>query len=227
MKNDTPPPQAEIVTFAGELIQKTSRIHLNLGQEFVLTTDDKIRLCLNKHLSRVEKRNAWITPLGVLLTIIIVFPTTTFQPFVCSAETWEAVFIVSGVICLGWLVRAIWQSRVATSIDSVIDEIKRTAIANDTSPTVVQEAEERLSENAQAGELVIRSATYGAGETQKDVTEVLKSKVQQGKLQLEVTNDNLGGDPVQNVVKTLSVTYSYAGEARSQEITEHKMLSLP
>ena len=225
--NEAPPEQGEIVTYAGKLIQRTSKIHLNLGQEFVLTTDDKIRLCLNKHLSRVEKQNAWITPLGILLTIIIVFPTTQFQSFVFSAETWEAIFIVVCAICFGWLVRTRWQSRVSTSIDDVMNEIKRTAIATDTSRTVIPKVEELLPENAQAGKLDILSAKYGTDDTQKDVTEILKSKVQQGRLQLEVSNDNLGGDPVRGTVKMLDVAYSYAGKTHSRKFTEHEMLSLP
>ena len=195
MSNETPPlEQAEIVSFAGELIQKTSKIYLNLGQEFILTTDDKFRLCLNKHLSRVEKRKAWMTPFGILLAILIVFPTTTFQPFVCSAETWEAAFIISGLISLGWLIRSIWQARVSTSTDDVMADIKRTAIAHEESQAIAVpsgKAKTDLPASATQGGLSIISAIYGAGDKTADVTEVVKSKVSEGKLELYVSNDNL------------------------------------
>lgn len=216
MSNETPAlEQAEIVSFAGELIQKTSKIYLNLGQEFIWTTDDKVRLCLNKYLSRVEKRKAWVTPLGILLTILIVFPTTTFQPFVCSGETWEAAFIISGLISLVWLIRSIWQARVSTSVDDVMVDIKRSAIAAD------------LPASATQGGLSVILAIYGARDKTADVTELVKSKVSGEKLELYVSNDNLGGDPIELVVKTLKVTYSYAGETRTVETTEHDTLSLP
>lgn len=231
MNNKTPPiGQAEIVSFAGALIQKTSKIYLNLGQEFILTTDDKVRLCLNKHLSRMEKGRAWMTPLAILLTILIVFPTTTFQPFVCSAETWEAVFIISGLICFGWVVSSIRQARVSTSIDDIMADIKRTAIAHETSPAIEVpsvKAKANLLTGDTQRELCVVSATYGAKGQRVDVTDILKSRVTGGKLQLYVSNDNLGGDPIKGVPKALKVTYSHAGETHTVEITEHKTLSLP
>jgi hypothetical protein len=149
MNESTPPEeQAQIVTYAGQLIQKTSRVHFNVGQEIVVTTEDKIRLCLTNHLTRIEKRKAWAVPLGILLTILVVFPTTSFQAFIFRAETWEAVFLMTGALSLFWLIRSLWQSRGVTSvggflislwqgrastIDDVVADIKRTAIATETS----------------------------------------------------------------------------------------------
>jgi hypothetical protein len=89
----TPNSQSQFLRdYAGRLVQCTSVVHSNLSQQIVLTSEDKLRLSLTKHLSRMEKRRAWITPLGILLTIVIVFPTTRFQAFLLSAQTWEAVF---------------------------------------------------------------------------------------------------------------------------------------
>ena len=125
--------QSQIVNFAGQLIQQTSKVHFNLEQEFILTTDDKIRICLTDHLSRMEKRTSWIAPLGVLLAILVVFPTTTFKSFIVSAETWEAIFIISAILSFVWLIKNLWQARVSTSMDKVIDDIKRTALAHEIS----------------------------------------------------------------------------------------------
>ncbi len=131
MSEHIPPiEQSQIVNFAGQLIQQTSKVHFNLEQEFILTTDDKIRLCLTDHLSRMEKRTAWVAPLGILLAILVVFPTTTFKSFLVSAETWEAVFMISAALSFIWLIKTLWQARVSTSMDKVIDDIKRTAIVH-------------------------------------------------------------------------------------------------
>lgn len=148
MSDHIPPvEQSQIVNFAGQLIQQTSKVHFNLEQEFILTTDDKIRLCLTDHLSRMEKRTSWIAPFGILLAILVAFPTTTFQTFIVSAETWEAVFIISAILSFGWLAKAVWQARVSTSMDKVIDDIKRTAIAHETTKTNVasQKVENNLT----------------------------------------------------------------------------------
>ena len=115
--------------FASQLMQDTSKVYSNLGQEIIITTDDKIRLCLIEHLSRMGKRTAWITPLGIFLTIGIVFPTTTFREFFyLSADTWKAIFVIGGLISIVWLIRAVWQARVSSSLGDVVKSIKASGI---------------------------------------------------------------------------------------------------
>jgi hypothetical protein len=75
--------------------------------------------------------------------------------------------------------------------------------------------------------LVIHGATYGAGDQTRDVAQILRSKMSGGSLNLRVCNENLGGDPIKGVVKTLTVDYSYAGERRTKAIPELEMLSVP
>jgi hypothetical protein len=114
---------------ASQFIQDTSKVYSNLGQDIIITTDDKIRLCLIEHLSKMEKKNAWIAPLGILLTIIIVFPTTTFREFLfLSADTWKAIFIIGGIISFVWLIRTIIQARVSSSLADVVKSIKESGI---------------------------------------------------------------------------------------------------
>jgi hypothetical protein len=108
----SPPHDADptriLMGFASQFMQNTSKVYSNLGQEIIITTEDKIRLCLIEHLSRMEKKNAWVAPLGILLTIIIVFPTTTFREFLfLSADTWKAIFVMAGLMAIVWLIRTI------------------------------------------------------------------------------------------------------------------------
>jgi hypothetical protein len=151
--NETAPPkeQAQMVEYTGELFLKDSRFYFNVGQDFVVTTEDKIRLCLINHLSQSEKRNAWATPLGILLTLLIVFPTTTsFQKFVVSADTWQAVFIIATFLSFLWFIKSLWESKgsppireffvsfwqeTGSTIDDIVVTIKQTAIATEILPT--------------------------------------------------------------------------------------------
>ncbi len=68
--------------------------------------------------------------------------------------------------------------------------------------------------NNPATELVIHSAHYGIDAQQQiDVTEVLRRKVVNGSLDLNVTNAELEvGNPYRGFKKTLMVTYSYNGD---------------
>jgi hypothetical protein len=82
----------------------------------------------------------------------------------------------------------------------------------------------------QAKSVAILSAKYGAGDTYRDVTGILKAisaAASTGHLSLVVTNDTLGGDPLKGIIKELLVTYSYEGKTRSITVREFEELSLP
>ena len=79
-------------------------------------------------------------------------------------------------------------------------------------------------------DITVLSATYGKGETRKDVTGIIKtilSAARIGHASLVVENENLGGDPLKKVEKELVIVYLHAGERHTRIISEHKELSLP
>jgi len=78
-----------------------------------------------------------------------------------------------------------------------------------------------------SADLVICAATYGAQDKTNDVSQILTSKVRGGKLELLVSNDNLGGDPIPGVGKKLQVEYIHSGKRHSATVNERKTLVLP
>src|ERR1035441_8084058 len=81
------------------------RVDSNVTQEIIVTTADKAQLCLIEALDRMERRKAWIAPEGHLATLVVVFPTTTFQDFLgLSREYWRAIFSVAAVGSMVWLI---------------------------------------------------------------------------------------------------------------------------
>ncbi|HWR35061.1 MAG TPA: DUF3011 domain-containing protein [Clostridia bacterium] len=75
--------------------------------------------------------------------------------------------------------------------------------------------------------LRIDRATYGAGYRTADVTSRLSSQVQGDQLNLQVTNDTMGGDPAPNQSKTLTVQYSMNGRSDQAVVREGDPLRLP
>jgi hypothetical protein len=75
--------------------------------------------------------------------------------------------------------------------------------------------------------IAILSARYGASGAWADVGPLLGAKVQNGKLRIMVTNEDLGGDPAPNITKSLEVNYSRDGTACSKVVPEGQELSLP
>jgi hypothetical protein len=109
-----------------ELINKSS-VHLNVGEGFIVTTEDKIHLCLIKYMTSVERKSSWIAPAGLLASIVLTILTSNFKDWLFSHYVWQAIFIITGALCLIWLIREVYKSGKAMSVEEVIDEIKKSS----------------------------------------------------------------------------------------------------
>jgi hypothetical protein len=78
-----------------------------------------------------------------------------------------------------------------------------------------------------AESLRITKAMYGDGRRMRDVAALLTSRVTANRLELAVTNENLGGDPAPAVKKSIVVDYEYNGQPASVTIAEGQTLLLP
>jgi uncharacterized membrane protein YqjE len=99
-------------------------VHTNLQQEVIQITEDKLRLVLSNYLTALEQRKSWIAPLGLLLTIIVVFSTSTFKDAYFKASTWEAFFLMGGFLTCIWLILSVIKAINTKKIDDVLTEIK-------------------------------------------------------------------------------------------------------
>lgn len=117
-----------------------TKVHADLKQEIIITTEDRLKGYLEEYRQSLQKSRDWIAPLGILVTIGIVFPTTNFaNNFLgMDAPTWRAVFFLSFIGCLGWLVitgfRAIMNALNPVSKDYVIDSLKRNSTMSTQQP---------------------------------------------------------------------------------------------
>lgn len=123
----TPPAQAIINTksLANQMVD-ISKVYLNVSQEVIITTEDKVRLCLSEYIKRIEKKRGWIAPLGILVAIILTFVTSTFdKTFGLEAALWKAFFIFGGLLSFGWLIFSIIQACRSKKIEDIVVELKR------------------------------------------------------------------------------------------------------
>jgi len=105
---------------------EVAKIYNNLSQEIVKITIDKLRLILTLYLRDMEKRKNWITPFGILLTLLLVFATTTFRDaFYIKSSTWEAFFLMALIITLGWLICTLVHAFKSKTVDDLIETIKQ------------------------------------------------------------------------------------------------------
>jgi len=75
--------------------------------------------------------------------------------------------------------------------------------------------------------LQILAASYGAQDRFADVRQLLQSRVQNDRLDLQVTNVSMGGDPNRGASKTLRINYEWAGRAYEVVARENQRVSIP
>ncbi len=113
------------IEFEKEFSDKLT-VHKNLKQEVVVTTIDKIRICLMQNKERLTVKNGWIAPLGILITLVATLFSTNFKTFIFKAEVWQAVYIIGTLITVVWLIVSIkkaWPNRDYDSVDAIISEL--------------------------------------------------------------------------------------------------------
>jgi hypothetical protein len=85
---------------------------------------------------------------------------------------------------------------------------------------------EESYEHRERGLRILR-AYYGAEGQFINVTEALRSRIDDGRLYLRVDNDSMGSDPLPGARKWLRILYSYEGEHRNVTVPEKSELQLP
>jgi hypothetical protein len=75
--------------------------------------------------------------------------------------------------------------------------------------------------------LLVLKATYGADQTQRDVKDLVKSKIQNGRLDFRAHSGELGGDPAFGKVKTFYIKYISNGRTLEKSFREGEHVSLP
>jgi hypothetical protein len=80
---------------------------------------------------------------------------------------------------------------------------------------------------AGSGRLTIDGAQYGVYGRYSDVTARLNSQIQGDQLNLQVTNETMGGDPAVGRDKTLRAQYTYNGQQGEMVVKEGDYLRLP
>ena len=111
---------------AVERLIRESKVHANVAQDLIITTKDRLKLCLIEHRELQQIKQAWAVPLGILAPIVLTLVTADFKRMLgIEGDTWRAIFIVFGAISLFWLVRDAVRAfrKPAVGIDAIIEEL--------------------------------------------------------------------------------------------------------
>src|SRR5260221_531706 len=85
-------PKATLIV-ADSVNSMVKAVHRNVDQEFLFVTIDKVRISLMVVYSDIEHSKSWHAPLGILATLSVIFPNTSFQQWLTvKPEVWQAFF---------------------------------------------------------------------------------------------------------------------------------------
>ena len=116
---------------------QTSKIHWNLESVFIITTEDKLRLCLHKNIDRLDVKRKWATPLALLVSLLLALTTADFKDLFIPSEAWLAIFLIAAVVSFFWTIKAIWKTiGVEVSVESIISEIKQPTANKESTKTI-------------------------------------------------------------------------------------------
>ena len=104
-----------------------SDVHSNLASDIIRITEDKVRNCLTDYERNRKSRNAWNTPFGILFTIGSVLITADFKNLLLPPNYWFAIFAVSGIGCLIWLIQVLISREKSMTIDDLINKMKNSS----------------------------------------------------------------------------------------------------
>lgn len=99
-------------------------ISTNLQVGVIVVSEDKLVRILERDRERTKKNLYWITPLGILVSLIIAILTTDFKNrWGLPAETWSALFYIAGAISSVWIIVCLFKIK-NVKIEKLIEEIK-------------------------------------------------------------------------------------------------------
>lgn len=112
-----------------EEVAASSRITMNVGQEFITTTSDKLELCLIKYQKALQLQNEWIPPAGILLSVLPTLFGAQFNDFLgIKKSVWEALYLLIAIISGIWFLKALsvfQEQKDQTTVSKVIEDIRK------------------------------------------------------------------------------------------------------
>jgi hypothetical protein len=121
--------QESTVVIRTEDIIKESSIHTNVSQQVIVTTYDKVKLCLIEHQNELNAKNGWIAPIGVFIALLTALVTANFREFLnLPPDTWQALFLLGLALSVVWTIKAlygIYKFHNRGGIEYIIEKLKR------------------------------------------------------------------------------------------------------
>lgn len=103
-------------------------VHQNVRQELVVTTVDKLKICLMENREQLTAGREWMGMVGLTLSLVATLIAATFKDKWLPAATWEALYLLCSIAAAAYssvlIIRAV-RSAISGGIDELIDRIAK------------------------------------------------------------------------------------------------------
>ena len=130
------PVQAAITIDTGMNERIVQRVDANVSQEIVVTTADKVRLVLRDAMQKIELRDAWKAPLGILVTLLVVLPAfNSLQDFLwIPKNVWQALLLLCTALSAVWLASSLARRKRAPTVEDILNNLRQPSSRIDRAP---------------------------------------------------------------------------------------------
>lgn len=104
------PSDAVTTKVISEFQRAPHSVVVNVAEIYIVTTRRNVKDALRTFQDGVAARNAWQTPFSLGATFLVALVTCDFKEILgLKKETWQALFLLSFVVCCIWLAVALMR----------------------------------------------------------------------------------------------------------------------
>ena len=109
-----------------EVANQDSVVYTNIGQEYIVTTVDKVELCLTRHKNSLEDKRKWLVPLCAFISVMPVIVTSKFVTrFGVEAPVWQGIIYTLAGFLLLWALSWGCTAIRSPNLNDIISELKK------------------------------------------------------------------------------------------------------
>jgi len=105
-------------------IKAETDVHISIPQSYPPLTKDASTLHPAGDKVRFERRNSWIAPLCVFLSLLLPLVAADFKPFIFEPSIWKIICMILATAAFIWLSISIYGSVNGVGVGQLLAKIK-------------------------------------------------------------------------------------------------------
>ncbi|MDZ7689642.1 MAG: hypothetical protein U5K69_00485 [Balneolaceae bacterium] len=105
-------------------IDEETHVHVNVEQQLIVITEDKLRNHLNKNIPEITGKTGWIPALTLVIAFLIPLLTSDFNNWVFEPIVWEVLVVIGLILSFCRFLYIIYKNHNSKTVEDLIEIIK-------------------------------------------------------------------------------------------------------